>query len=105
MATLVPLLVEADSYVAIEIGVSFAFIVCLNDSSHSFTQDCVCTLYHHINDPVLFFLIYSLVHRLDAKHGTTFVQGRMTQTNLSQKKNKSVVHFERVINMLCPSTR
>ena len=75
------------------------------EKGHSFTQDCVCTLYHHINGPVLFFLIYSLVHRLDAKHGTKFVQGRMTQTNLSQKKNKSVVHFEWVVNMLCPSMR
>ena len=74
------------------------------EKGHSFTQDCVCTLYHHISDPVLFFLIYSLVHRLYAKHGTKFVQGRMTQTNLSPKKNKSVVHFEWVVNVLCPST-
>ena len=57
MATLVPWPVEADSDVAIEISVGFTFSVCLNDSSHSFTQDCVCSVYHHINNPVLFLLI------------------------------------------------
>ena len=58
-----------------------------------------------ITSMILFciFLIYSLVHRLNAKHGTKKFQGRMTQTNLSQKNNKSVIHFEWVVNMLCPS--